>query len=223
MSRANDYFIFALLAIAMLALATCGYPVYADAPATVVPTSPVVKILIGSAFCSGSYIGDGLVITAGHCFWEIGRPADFQVQPDQGPSIHAVPMLASDTDVSGAGDYMVLSLEGAPDGWVGDTLDCHYTPALGDEVYALGFPGTVGAGPILTKGYVNGTTRTLPPEDEVGGPVFLADMPVAPGHSGSPVYHDGKVVGIAIAEVTAQKSWTAIQSVTDICFLLHLA
>lgn len=195
-----------------------------DAPTVMVPTSPVVKITFDGGWCSAFYIGAGELVTAGHCLFETGGvvPEKYTVVPDQGASFDAVPLFAASTDAGAIGDYMVLTTTDAPAGWKGATLDCHYTPKLGDALSTFGYPGNVGDGPILSRGYVSGLPRLL--AGAWGTPVLMADLPIYAGHSGSPVYEaDGRVVGIAVGQDPVQTSWTAIQSVTDICFLLHLA
>lgn len=186
------------------------------------PTSPVVKLTSDGGTCTAFYIGNDEFVTAGHCFFETERPKAYVVQPDIGPTLDVVPALVLDTNVGPFPDIAILIARAPVDKqWTPDVLDCAYVPKAGDRVSTIGFPGGNGEGSTYSEGYVNGGPRLI--GRYMGGwgvPVIPVTLPIFHGHSGSPVYHDSKVVGIAVGGTSVQAAWSYIQPITAVCAAL---
>lgn len=216
------------LALALGLVLCYNSPLAADdvsAPKT--PTSPVVTIWddIGQQICTGFYIGKDEFVTAGHCFFEADNPVKYFIHTDTGGSILAYPAFAFNTNVGPFPDVAVLIAK-APvdDAWKPDVLNCGYTPKVGDKVSTLGYPVGNGSDTESTysEGYVNGNLRLIAQyKGGWGSPVIPTTMPIYHGHSGSPVYHDGKVIGIAVGTVNVQPAWSFVQPVDMVCKILN--
>jgi S1-C subfamily serine protease len=179
----------------------------------------------GSAHGSGVVVGQGLILTAGH----VSRGRETFIAFRDGEIV--------------AGKEVKMALEGpAPDlalvyAPTGDreAVSVRCTPvAVGEPLYTVGHPvvsrWTVIWGKVASVDLLEGSDRELIGED---GSYFIAQMPVAPGSSGGPVFDsDGNLVGVATAllnapmpmgfgSISVPTSLAIIQSPATICeFLL---
>jgi S1-C subfamily serine protease len=110
-------------------------------------------------------------------------------------------------------DLAVLQAETIPDDLIPATLRSTSDLALGDRVFAAGFP--FGIGPSLTAGVVSGLRREFrsPEGNRLLTNLIQFDAAVNPGSSGGPlVTAEGEVVGIvtAILNPTDQRFFVGI-------------
>ncbi|MEN0130136.1 MAG: serine protease [Brevundimonas sp.] len=194
------------------ALGACG--VVPDPPAPV-PTSLVVPIATPSATttspdgfdrahrvalrlravnCDGLATGSGFAIdehtlvTARHV---VDDARSVQVSTYDGHDIvTGTALVAADADLA------IVRTKDALPAWA-ELADAD--PAIGDRVRVAGYP--LGGPLTVATGHVTGTRSD--PLDENSAPVLVADVPVEPGSSGSPVLDDdGKVAGVVYAKGT---------------------
>src|ERR1043166_6917705 len=208
-----------LLAAALVAF--FAIPAAADDAAPPSPANPVVRIgdVKDRWFCSGFYIGDNTVITAGHCMAEsdqesrLPTPVFYHVRLENGVILEAMLGVMSDID-AGFDDYAILRLP-APADWKPAELDCSGKPLpIGTQVRGEGWPGDV-------DDYTVVTGRISSPAHPAGPwrfPVMHAQLPVAPGQSGGPLYReaDGLVEGIMVAMYARQPDFSIIQPIGPI-------
>jgi S1-C subfamily serine protease len=124
--------------------------------------------------------------------------------------------LESDATITGMRpehDLAVLQAQTIPDDLFAATMRSTANLALGEQVFAVGFP--FGIGPSLTAGVVSGLRREfLSPEGKrLLTNLIQFDAAVNPGSSGGPlVTADGEVVGIvtAILNPTDQRFFVGI-------------
>lgn len=205
-------------------------PPTADAPAqpkaVPPPNTPVVQL--GDAkgsHCTAFFLGNpDLILTAGHCLFLTGIALDGFVILPQGrkapDGLLSLTVAAGGNPNGGVEDWAIFRIDDPiPAGWKGVTLDCHYIPQVGAEVYSIGFPAANGR-LTLTRGYINGSQSAL---DAKGEGLIPVTMPVSPGASGSPVFEpDGRVVGILTDENPTQDGWSYYTSLAQVCSVLHL-
>ncbi len=124
--------------------------------------------------------------------------------------------LESDATITGLqpeNDLAVLQAQTIPDDLAAATMRSTANLALGDQVFAVGFP--FGIGPSVTAGVVSGLRREfLSPEGKRALTNLIQfDAAVNPGSSGGPlVTAEGEVVGIvtAILNPTDQRFFVGI-------------
>src|ERR1043166_2251423 len=95
-----------LLAAALIAF--FAIPAAADDAAPPVPANPVVRVgdVKDRWFCSGFYVGDNTVITAGHCFFGDNLAPAYHVRLDNGEVADAVLAVMSNVE-AGFDDYAI--------------------------------------------------------------------------------------------------------------------
>ena len=170
-------------------------------------------------FCTGARIaGTNYVLTAGHCLED---ETSFRVQPEGGEPLVAR-LAAISLASSGLEDWALVEIEPGIE-WPGATLRCSPEALpVGTEISAAGYPGFIGT-------FVTSWGRISAPPSVIRfspwtWPVYTAQMPVAPGDSGGPVFApDGRVFAIMVGYSAVQPSWSQLQPVTGpICAALHL-
>lgn len=145
--------------------------------------------------CSGVYLGDGYVLTAGHCVQSTDTYRHFVLSYDSEDRVGAE-VVVSDWDKQEGkrgwlNDIGLLKVSREPDARRAD-LDCSPMTRIGEEVYAVGMPKmlrwTVTKGRIIT---------TLPRPEWGDGNWLQLDITITGGNSGGPVFDwKGDVVGI---------------------------
>lgn len=147
------------------------------------------------ALCSGVYIGDRSVITAGHCSNKVSKNVVAYVYPfnsEEKIYAHVVrtELLRNERGLP-VSDLGLLKLERDIRGVPPAPVSCRI-PELGEELYAVGMP--VGLYWTVTKGSL---TTWVPRGNLEGGRWLQLDMTVVGGNSGGPVFdRDGNLVGI---------------------------
>lgn len=158
------------LAFLLSTLAGCGAP--GQAPDAVV--SVVTLREEGLAVCSGVAIKPQVVLTAFHCL-------DPATRVDGQPVV----ILAQD----GHDHALIRVAEKHPVARMHPGISEGGTPKAGLEIELWGHP--IGLQDLMyRKGHVAGDTH-----DPGGTAWTMYDLNVAPGDSGSPVFHKGRVVG----------------------------
>lgn len=208
--------------------------------AAVTPATPIVRIDftvgVDHGGCSGVYVGHGLILTAGHCLYEVGQATSayptYIIRPDTGVSISAEVAVAFNTDAGPFGDLMLLKMTNNgsyPMDWKPVTWDCHYKAKVGDKITAQGFPvvsaepfadATSPDNPVFAQGYVNGKPKFISDSGSKvwGTPVIPVTIPVAPGFSGGGAFdEDGDVIGLVVGQSSKQPAYSYIQPLDTIC------
>jgi S1-C subfamily serine protease len=194
-------FLRALAAAAVLLFATVG----TNADPVPEPISPIVKIDGG---CSGFSIGEGRIITAGHCISKFGG---FEIELSDGSKVMGTlamfsnPRLADDMAVIQVSvDIPALEVE------------CGPSPAVGTRVHVTGYPAYYGLATVW--GTVAGTPKEFGGAWRDGLPINIS---VAPGYSGSPVLtEEGKVVGILVGGMQVNMSLAIASPSYRLCELI---
>lgn len=167
-------------------------------------------------FCTAFFVGDGTFITAGHCLRDKETRFAVQVSNENGATqVRQVDtFMASPPDNFNANDFAVvyvdpeLTKDLAP-----LALDCGYKPKLGDAVSVEGFPEDLGR--ISVTGQVAAAKETK--WSGWSKPLIRMAIPISYGNSGSPVTHDGKVVGIAVGVLPNNRTLSAAQPISAYC------
>ncbi len=208
-------------AAAAALIAFLSLPAVADEPtAPPLPANPVVRLgdIMDRWFCSGFYVGDNTIVTAGHCVTGADVAPVYHVRLENGVIMEAFLGVMSDVK-TGFDDYAILRLH-APADWKPAELDCSGKPLpIGTQVRGEGYPGDI-------DDYTVVTGRIMSPSHPVDPwrfPVLLAQIPVSPGHSGGPLYReaDNLVEGILVALSARQPAFTIVQPIGPICATLH--
>jgi S1-C subfamily serine protease len=157
----------------------------------------VVKVSLGKGHGSGFYLGEDKVITAAHVARE-GVNEGFTVKDHAGNEVHATVVWFDElTDVG------MLKLEAPLKGAVPAPMPCVLPDVqVGNPVEAIGYP--LNLDHITTWGHVSGAVA---PRESLGTEKqtnFIADVVIAPGSSGGPLFDiKGNVAGITVAVALA--------------------
>ena len=148
----------------------------------------VMVIDIGHGLGAGVYIGNGLVITAGHVASHAEKEVPMSVN---GIKARAVWIVFDDEN-----DVALLKLDSEPKDAVAADLACGTPDAVvGDDIEVIGHP--LGLTFFHSWGRIGRNLRDGK---------LQADVTIAPGNSGGPAFHNGKVVGIIVSMQNAAKS-----------------
>ena len=190
---------------AMVALFTCLLPFPTNADSVPEPLSPVVQIDGG---CSGFSIGDGRIVTAGHC---IGKFTGFKIELSDGRVISGSLVMWSDPRK--ADDMAIIQVsEDIP----AVEIDCGPAPVVGTKVHITGYPGFYGLATVW--GNVAGSAKGFKDAWRDALPINVS---VAPGYSGAPVMtEDGRVIGILVGGLTANMSLAFATPAYRLCELI---
>ena len=186
----------AVIAAGVVAIvAMGGYYVYPVPYETMQKSTVRVTMLVDgnvAGHCSGVYLGDGRVLTAGHC----NRGPDFDVYISTYDAPEEYISATWEKSVLKTGDHVpledlgVLKVEediGVPT----VTVRCDDL-SVGAEVYAVGHPKNLRW--TVTRGTV---TTNVPRDAEAGDNWIQMDVTILKGNSGGPVFDRfGRLVGI---------------------------
>lgn len=179
-------FVFALiLACAVVASGIAFLTVPANLERSVVMVSNAV------GHGTGVYIGHGQVITAGHVAKEADVNGKLTVKLGNKTAVATVAWFDEDADVA------LLKIDLPLAGMTAARLSCSSPDVrVGDELEAIGDP--LGFINLHTWGRV--AAGVLEREDVGKKQVnLIADLTIAPGNSGGPVFSRGELVGITVA------------------------
>lgn len=158
--------------------------------------------------CSGVHLGNGRFLTASHCTWG----GALKVKTDRGESADAEVLWSTNTYDLALLYAKGLSLQKA-------AVDCHLARP-GDSVNTIGNP--LGLAFVKTKGQIVSGLQTGEVQIEgraVWRERIIADMTVAPGNSGGPLFDDlGRIVGTIVGMMPPFRYAIVVPS-TTICKL----
>lgn len=210
--------------ILALGIAGAAHAQGADAPEVTKPPPPpssyIVRVNAGeNTICTGFYVGNDRVVTAGHCVRN--RLSDvYKVIADDGAEFPARVAGFGNVDL-GMDDWAILAIRMTPGGWDPAPLDCSKkSPPIGTEVRTEGFPGPEMSEFRVVRGWIAGVTAMF---FDWSHPVMHIQMPVIPGNSGGPVIRqsDGAVLGIVIAFNGAAPQFSLATPIGIVCDILH--
>lgn len=153
------------------------------------PFNAAGKILIqGSGYCSGSYVGNGLVLTAGHCvsngrgryhtaFTFCPSHKDGSCPRGQFHATKAITHAEYHNKGNLARDVAFIRITGNP----GQALDMLYNHGRTDNVEALGYPQNIGRGQRMIQ-----TTGKMAPGRRLNPEVISLRSTMTQGSSGGP-------------------------------------
>lgn len=149
-----------------------------------------VRLEVPSAngVCSGVHLGGGRFLTAAHCTWS----GAIQIKTDRGESADAEVLWSANLYDLALLYAKGLTLQKA-------AVDCHLAKP-GDAVSTTGNP--LGLAFVRTKGQI--VSGLLTGEVQIEGKAvwrerIIADMTVAPGNSGGPLFDNfGRIVGTIV-------------------------
>lgn len=185
-----------LMALSLGVFLFVGALIVSDTFSVVHPGHSVVEVLSvdGSGHGTGFYIGDGRIITAAHVARMAGDDKKFRITYVD-PKTHkdvvlfgTVKWMDSDTDTA------EITIDKAP-GLEAANLACELPDvSVGTRVTSIGYPLELGL--VETWGRI--AERNLIGSD--GTKYTVANLTVAPGNSGGPVFDEkGRVVGLTDA------------------------
>lgn len=159
------------------------------------PASPLVYVDVSPGHGSGVHIGHGLFVTAAHVA-DKARDSKVSINTAAGAELEGeVLWLNQMYDVA-------LVKTATPPGISSARLDCKAPElAVGTEIHGTGHPLMLMN--VRTWGRVARVTEHSPDKTEVPRVAFIADMTIAPGDSGGPVFtRYGRFAGIMVAFTT---------------------
>ena len=158
--------------------------------------------------CTGFYLGDGLVATAGHCISKLGGQ---KVAFNDTVMTGTIAILANAR--VGFDDIAIIKINSIPHESV--TLACEGYPKIGDEVHMTGYPGTYGLATVW------GRVASEPDTTDIWPNVIKINISAFGGFSGSPVFDaDENVVGILVAGLKDQSNLAIMVPVRRLCVFL---
>jgi S1-C subfamily serine protease len=172
----------------------------------VVDVNTVINPLVGNGATGGAGTGmivspDGLIVTNNH----VVSGADSITVTIPGHGKHAATFIGSDP-AQDIALIKVTGLSGLPTITWGNSSKA----SVGTAVVAIGNALGLGGQPTVTQGIISATSRTISPQDPVGGNqetlrgLLQTDAPIAPGNSGGPLVNaNDHVVGMDTATASA--------------------
>lgn len=148
------------------------------------PVRPTVKVVLNDGHGSGFYIGGNLIVTAAHVTKDARA-----ISVEFGNGDKRIGTRVFEDRIN---DLAIVRVTAAPKGAVALSPLCGPVP-VGALVEARGFP--LGFDFSITRGYVVGGLQRV---GSKWRSAFVVDITAAPGMSGGPVIHEGKVVGIVV-------------------------
>lgn len=209
----------------MIALGAAALLFSTVASAEEITASDAVTILVqsvvslrssGDAFCTGTYVGPSMVLTAKHC---TGGLNEFTIEFDPTMESEWAKWVTSPagkkSDNERSFDWALITTMTPFDDAAEAQLGCTEEIYLGQPVAFLGFS----QGRLqFSKGYV---TATVPANNGKNNYDFAVDLAAAPGASGSAIMSldTGNIVGVLIEGVFESRAGTymlGVQSIKDI-------
>lgn len=192
-----------VLAISVWLISTPAHSAQHEAAAVIVMTD--------AGHGSGVYIGNGEIITAAHVAKEASSAGKMTIKNSKGETAQATVLwYDAKTDVA------LLKLDVALNNVVSARLACERPDVnVGDRLEAIGAP--LNLINIHTYGYVAGIV-TKRAGDQVN---FIADLTIAPGNSGGPVFSDdGTLAGITVATAVATLDGGLSRSLVALSYII---
>ena len=149
----------------------------------------VVEVDVDAGHGSGFYIGNGQIITAAHVAKDANKDGKVMIK------FHDQRVSGTVRWFDEVADVALITLDNTLPGLQAANMACSEPdPAVGDGVEAIGFP--LNLQNVHTRGRVAAPVMTH--EDKMLA--FLADLTIAPGNSGGPVFTaHGTIAGLADA------------------------
>lgn len=202
-------------ALSLLFLASC-----AEIPKTELFDSNVkITLSNGKSHGSGTYIGNGYFLTAGHVITDDEK---FVIETKEGQFFEGEKIWSNMKY-----DVGLIHVDIKIDNLQIHNIDCRL-PVIGEEITTVGSPYFLSF--VETKG-----TVTLEKVDKIGpwNEVFVSDITALPGNSGGPVFDkEGDVIGIIVGLTGAENpqtgmimpiGFTYIVPSTTICKLMNIS
>lgn len=222
----TKYKIIASLAAATLLVVGLGIAGASGEPPTpphVYTVDPVVQLAQDSAenpaefkgYCTGFYIGNRLVVSAGHCVQgDIDKPVTMLFSKTDGTVEKTTGRVVMFGDPTATYDFSVIRLTTDVDA-KGMELNCSPNLSVGTTVSMTGYP--LGGVETTVEGKISTKPFKLPFALWVRSLVGVNIAGVG-GFSGSPVSDvSGRVVGILVGGFPPQPSLSLIEPVNDLC------
>ncbi len=185
----------ALLGVFFLSL--CFAVATAPVPFGRYSDAATVKVYVSMGHGSGVYIGNGLVVTAAHIAEDADKDGKLEVQDDNGNKEPAHVVWFN--KIADVGLIRLTNVSALP-ALRPASLACDEANAeVGDRLEIIGYPLA------LEKTHTWGRVANVVAHRALGQVNFIADISIAPGNSGGPVFDiNGNVAGIAVAIAGAQ-------------------
>ena len=201
-----------------LAVLLSGWPTLA-ADKGIIKHDAIVNFEDG---CTGFHIGDGLIVTAGHCAIGASTKAFYFRDGQRGGATVAL----SSNPLTGFEDFAVFRASNA-EAINAVHLDCGATIIEGMAVRMTGYPGVSkkegsdGFGRATVWGRV-AASEILPSDPWWRKPVLRVNISSMGGFSGSPVFSErsNKVIGILVGSMNDNHSLAFVQPLAPVCAML---
>lgn len=202
------------VAVLALILSAGGAVIFPKLPIAAETPGSAVKIEFASGHCSGTHIGNGLVITAAHC---LTNDVLKEIKADTGRvtpasvlwknAVYDVALLSSPELVAEVATISCrMPLKGEPITGVGSPKDLEFVRIKGEVITGL-----------LTTGH-----KVIEPFN-IWLEMMVAEMSVDNGSSGGPVFDKrGKMIGMMVGKYTTVR-FSIIVPAPTICRLLGRA
>lgn len=149
---------------------------------------------------TGFYIGNRQYITAAHVAAVVGKGGTVTLQYQYGASGKAAEATGTVLWIDTAADVALIQAccDLEPQGVVSAKLECQLPDAsIGTSIVSIGYPLSLGL--RYAWGHIASGTMTMPLDPD-HNTYIGADIAIAPGNSGGPIFdHNGFVVGFADA------------------------